>query len=339
MSEESTVDIIERARDAVVGIEAIITSTNIFSESEPNKQGSGFVIDNDGYIITNYHVVMDAESIYVTHKKKQLQGTVINTCAPIDLALVKVDEDLPVAELGDSDDVKVGQRIYAIGLPLGIRGAPTVTSGIISGVKRLIETKIEQEIIFHLDTIQTDANVNPGSSGGPLINTQGKVIGVALAEAAGSHGIGFNIPVKTVKQYFDRVKAEGKYDISWIGIRDALTITPLLNRRLNLGTDYGALITDVDSGSPLEEAGLGPSKWSKLFKQDLESPRCFYSIVSFNNSKVESLEDLLAMVRRCIIGSVVKLGVICKGHASEVNIKVGQISATNNYKISTINKY
>lgn len=325
MSEEEIINVIERARDAVVGIESAAVP-NLFDETGSPRQGSGLVVDEEGYIVTNYHVIMDAESVYVTHENELLQGIVVNICAPIDLALVKVDSSLPAAELGNSDEVKVGQRVYAIGVPFGIRGAPTVTSGIISGTRRFMKTRIGQDSIFHSDIIQTDASVNPGSSGGPLINAQGKVIGVSMAKILGGQGMGFSIPINTVKQYFSQIKAEGKYDISWIGIKDAVTITPLLNKQFNLGTDYGALITDVVNESPLEEAGLGSNKWSKLFRLDHDNQRGLYSVISFNDAKVESLDDLLTMIRHSSVGNMVKLKIICKGRTEEVGVKIGQIS-------------
>lgn len=319
-------DVIAKASESVVSIETHGTQEGFFSEEvSPEMRGSGFVIDSDGHIVTNHHVVQNNKTVYITNRGNIIQGTVVNTSMAIDLALIKVDEELPVSQLGDSDHVKVGQPIYIIGNPMGIMGGPTVTYGIISGVQRSLKIKMGMQDLFLLDVIQTDASINPGNSGGTLIDVDGNVLGVPTAGLSFGQGIGFSIPVNMVKNYVEQVKTTGRYTIPWIGV-DGVTITPHLNKHFKLGVDYGALVTDVVKDSPVDRAGLRRSLWLDLLAESEYPPKSFGTIVSFNDVKVEGFEELLEMIKKSPIGSMVKLGVLIKGRVREVNVEVGEIS-------------
>jgi len=327
---EDILDIIDRASKTVVNIEAQDSGQYLFSDKPHERVGSGFVIDDEGRIITNSHLIQGDKSVYVAHGREILRGDVINACRIMDLALVKVEERLPVAELGDSNSVRVGQRVYLIGNPFGIRGSPTVSNGIISGIRRSVRV----DHAFLLDLLQTDAHLNPGNSGGPLIDAEGKVIGVATAYIPTAQGIGFSIPINTVKEYVGQVKARGSYVIPWIGL-DGVTITPNMNHYYDLGTDYGVLVTGVVRDSPADRAGISPrrtdlvsglGRWLGLIGLDQNPLRASYSIVSFNGLRVEGFEELLRMIRGSEIGSTVKLEVLRQGRRRQIGVEIGETS-------------
>jgi serine protease Do len=215
--------------------------------------GSGFVIDEKGYILTNNHVIDDAERLKVTLPDgKVLRGRVVGSDETTDLAVLKVESEqsLPAAELGNSDNLKAGQMVIAIGNPFGLTGGPAVTAGIVSSLNRSIQTKSGV-----LELIQTDAAINPGNSGGPLVNTKGEVIAINTANMPYAQGIGFAVPVNTAKSILKELIENGKVTRPWIGVA-SMKVTPQVARYYGLPVTEGALVARVEPYSPADDAGL-----------------------------------------------------------------------------------
>jgi S1-C subfamily serine protease len=225
--------------------------------------GSGFVLDKDGHIVTNDHVVDGADTVEVTFLNgPTVHATVVGKDPSADLAVIKVDVDpslLQPVELGDSSALVVGQNVFAIGNPFGQLW--TMTSGIVSAVGRTIQSGTSSYSIP--EVVQTDAAINPGNSGGPLVDTQGRVVGVNAqieSQAGSSSGVGFAIPVNIVKRVAPALIKDGHYNYAWLGITGT-SLTLDLNEAMNLAPDQkGALVINVASGSPSAKAGIQGSQ-------------------------------------------------------------------------------
>ncbi len=283
--DESTVlEVIEKAAKSVVNINTIRRFHDFYYQVVPVQgMGSGIIIDPNGYIVTNNHVVAGAEKIDATLPSGDvLHGKLLGACVSDDVAVVKVDgKDLPVAELGDSDELKAGQTVFAIGNPLGLAGAPTVTRGVVSAVKRTLRS--DRGLIENL--VQTDAAINPGNSGGPLVDAKGRVVALNTALIPFAQGIGFAIPVNTVKRCSTDIIVHGKVVRPWLGV-SGLTITPEIASYYRLPVEKGALITEVMSDSPAEKA--------EIQKGDI--------IVGFGDKAVNSVDDLVKEIHKRKIG-------------------------------------
>jgi S1-C subfamily serine protease len=293
--EKAVLDILEKVSKSVVNISTIKLVHSIFYQVVPVKgMGSGTIIDPKGYILTNNHVVGGAEKIAVTLWNGEiLEGTITSTCTTHDIAVVQVDKDsLPAAELGDSDKLRVGQRVYAIGNPFGLAGGPSVTSGVISAVNRTIES--ENEMLENL--VQTDAAINPGNSGGPLVNLEGKVVAISTAIVPFAQGIGFAIPINSAKSCTNEIVKGKSYARPWLGII-GLSITDEIARYYDLPADRGVLVTKVSDGSPAENVGIVAG--------DI--------IFRMNGTKITRVEDLVGEIHKRKVGEKVKIFVIRKG--------------------------
>jgi S1-C subfamily serine protease len=250
VEEQLVIDIYARVGPAVV----CITAPQRFGECI----GSGFIIDEEGHVVTNNHVVQAASELLVTLADEHtVPAEVIGTDPGSDLAVLDIDvpvEELTTAELGDSSTLRVGQRAIAIGNPFGLER--TVTTGIISSLRRTLDrTDSDFQIA---EVIQTDAAINPGNSGGPLLDSSGQVIGVnsAILSTSGSNsGVGFAIPVDVVKKVVPELIATGHYRHPWIGV-SGQSITSEMVTAGNLAVDSGVLVFTVEPGSPAEKAGL-----------------------------------------------------------------------------------
>jgi S1-C subfamily serine protease len=242
----------------VVQITSEVVSDSFFGEQRGEALGSGFVIDKQGHVVTNYHVVQNASEVYVNFSQDdQLEAEVVGVDPSTDLALLKVDAHqraLTPLTLGDSDGVRVGDEVVAIGNPFGLDR--TVTSGIVSALQRQIRAPNN----FTIDkVIQTDAPINRGNSGGPLLNAQGDVIGVNTQIATGGTsegnvGIGFAVPSNTVKKVVAELREHGRVDHAYLGI-SMQDVSERVAELFNLSAE-GVLITEVAPGSPAERAGL-----------------------------------------------------------------------------------
>jgi serine protease Do len=236
---------------------------NRFFEQMPQRPfkqkslGSGFIISDDGYILTNNHVVAGADEIKVKLTDgREFKGEVKGADEKLDLALVKIvgKDHFPVALLGDSDTIKVGEWVMAIGNPFGLE--QTVTAGIISATGRVIGSGPYD------DYLQTDASINPGNSGGPLFNGRGEVIGINTAIVAGGQGIGFAIPVNMAKGIITQLKETGKVTRGWIGVA-IQTVTPDLAQSFGLPTEKGALVSEVVKDGPADKAGMTERRYTR----------------------------------------------------------------------------
>jgi serine protease Do len=225
--------------------------------------GSGFIIDGRGYVVTNEHVVHDAEEITVTLTDgRELPGKLVGSDPTYDLAVIKIPEsdDLPVSPLCEDEDLMVGEWAVAIGNPFGYLlndTQPSVTAGVISATRRDVKTDATALGIYK-DMIQTDAAINPGNSGGPLVNADGEVIGVntfIFTQSGGSLGIGFAIPISRAKRVVDEIITYGRVRSVWIGLI-VDEITPYVARLRDIEDPRGLLVSGVDQGSPASQAGI-----------------------------------------------------------------------------------
>lgn len=250
-------DVVKKASESVVMVSTVIPSiTSLFIGRELRGIGSGFVIDKK-LVVTNSHVVRGAGRVVVFFSNGDKSEAGVVAVDPYrDLALLETFSDTPKPlELGDSDKIMVGEIVFAIGSPLGLPG-PTVTMGVVSAVGRTIVGKsITGEEIVLEDLIQTDAAINPGNSGGPLVNASGEAIGVATAIVPYAQGIGFAIPINTVKRFLYFIKKYGKPVRAWIGVY-VTQVTPELASAYSLPVDKGLLVVRVVPGTPAYSVGI-----------------------------------------------------------------------------------
>jgi S1-C subfamily serine protease len=253
--EQENISVYKKALPAVVNITSTAVAYDIFYGAVPQRgMGSGFVIDSEGHILTNYHVIESARQVEVTTSdKKKYKAQIIGVDPPHDLSVIQIpSKSVPQAEIGDSKNLIVGQKVFAIGNPFGLSG--TMTRGIISSIRSL-----RGERGFIDEAIQTDAAINPGNSGGPLLNSRGQVIGINSMILTGgveqSAGIGFAIPINTAKAVLDDLVHLGRARYPSLGVR-TLPIGPQLADDLGLAADSGLLVVQVVEGSAAERAGL-----------------------------------------------------------------------------------
>ncbi len=246
---------VEKVSKSVVNIASVRTvHDQLFRVFPVEGVGSGIIIDERCHVLTNNHVVDDAQRLSITLTDGRIfNGKVVGTDEATDLAVIRLDstETLPFAALGNSDDLKIGQIVIAIGNPFGLTGGPTVTAGIVSSLNRKIQ--FEKGV---LELVQTDAAINPGNSGGPLTNTKGEVIAINTAKMPYANGIGFAVPINIAKSVMTELIQNGRVTSRpWIGI-SYVKITRQLARYYRLPTSEGVLIAQVESHSPADEAGL-----------------------------------------------------------------------------------
>ena len=280
-----------------------------FSEGNPPREykqqgvGSGFIMNKEGYILTNNHVVEDADQIKVKLANgKEYDGKVVGRDPKTDLALVKINgaSDLHPLHLGNSDDLKVGSWVVAVGSPFGLE--QTVTAGIISAKGRVIGSGPYDNFI------QTDASINPGNSGGPLINMNGEVVGVNTAIIAEGKGIGFAIPINMAKEIAPQLQERGHVTRGWLGV-SIQGITPELAKSLSLKENKGALVAQVVAGSPAEKAGIEQGD----------------VIVEFGGKEVADSKDLPLIVATTPVGKDVTVKLLRNGQVTARQVKVGEM--------------
>lgn len=275
--------------------------------------GSGVIINSNGTILTNNHVVEGAKDVKVTlADQKEFSAKVLGRDPKTDLAVLKVDakEALPAAALGDSDALRVGDWVIAIGNPFGL--SHTVTSGIVSAKGRVIGEGPYDNFI------QTDASINPGNSGGPLFNMAGQVVGINTAIIPNGQGIGFAVPVNTAKPLIPQLITTGEVTRGYLGV-NIQNVTPDLAKALNLGDHKGALVASVVEGSPAEKAGVE--------RGDV--------IVSYNGKTVKDSHDLPFMVAETPVGKDATLTILRDGQEKNLNITVGKLASNDTSEEST----
>jgi serine protease Do len=255
VNEDLIVNAVQNVSKAIVNIASVRTiHDQLYRVFPVEGVGSGVIIDERCHVLTNNHVVEEAERLRITLTDGRVfNGRVKGTDEATDLAVVKLDstETLPFATLGNSDNLKIGQIVIAIGNPFGLTGGPTVTAGIVSSLNRKIE--FDKGI---LELIQTDAAINPGNSGGPLLNTNGEVIAINTAKMPYAHGIGFAVPINIARTIMNELIQNGRViNRPWIGI-SYVKITRQLAQYYRLPTTEGVLIANVEPHSPAGYAGL-----------------------------------------------------------------------------------
>ncbi|MCB0208078.1 MAG: trypsin-like peptidase domain-containing protein [Anaerolineae bacterium] len=330
------VNIYERVNPSVVNI--LVTVEGQETGSFPNNlfpnqgQGSGFIFDKDGHIVTNNHVVEDAERVDVTFADgATVEAEIVGTDPDSDLAVLKVNttaESLRPVQWGDSDVIKVGQRAIAIGNPFGLDG--TLTSGIVSALGRSLPT--ENGAFRIPEIIQTDAAINPGNSGGPLLNSEGHVIGVNTAivprqDRLGGErsflGVGFAVPANLVKRVVPSLIENGTYDHPWIGF-SGNTVTPEIAEAMELSQVSGALVVEVLSGSPADDAGLRSGTREIVFDNGLDTTIGGDVIIGIEDEEVHNFDDLISFLsRRGTVGDTVTLTIIRDGEEQQVELTLG----------------
>ncbi len=257
--EQVNIEVYKKALPSVVNVTSRAVAFDFFYGPVPQEgQGSGFIIDKEGHILTNFHVIANARQVEVTlANKKKYKAQIIGTDRSHDLAVIQIKApDLRFVTLGDSSQLQVGQKVFAIGNPFGLSG--TMTRGIVSSIRSVREPE-EQGGAFIDEAIQTDAAINPGNSGGPLLNTRGEVVGINTLIATGgagqNAGIGFAIPVNAAKAVLNDLVQYGQVRRPSLGVR-ILPVGPELAQEMGLPADYGVLIMQVIPGGSAEAAGL-----------------------------------------------------------------------------------
>jgi serine protease Do len=261
MPEESIINAVEKVSNSVVNIASVrMMQDQLFRVFPVQGVGSGIIIDDKGHILTNNHVIDGSDRLRVTlGDSKQVSAKVVGTDEETDLAVVRA-EPLEInsndavkfqpVNLGNSEELKVGQIVMAVGNPFGLTGGPTVTAGIISSLNRNVQ--FENGI---LELVQTDAAINPGNSGGPLINTKGEVVAINTAKIPYGQGIGFAVPINTVKSILNDLVENGHVTRPWLGI-STVKLNPRIASFYRLPLVHGALIVNVEPYSPADNAGL-----------------------------------------------------------------------------------
>ncbi len=303
--EQNNINVYRKNIASVVNITSRVMTFDFFYGSVPQEgQGSGFVIDKEGHILTNYHVIENAHDVWVTlHNRKKLRATIVGTDKAHDLAIVQVKgADLQPMTLGDSTKLQVGQKVYAIGNPFGLAG--TLTRGIVSSIRQVQEP--DGMVID--EAIQTDAAINPGNSGGPLLNWHGEVIGIntMIASNVGqSAGIGFAIPINTAKAVLNDLVTLGRVRRPALGIR-TLPIDSELASEMSLPADYGLLIVQAGPGSAADRAGLRGGT-DRAYLGNMPIMIGGDLIVAIDGDKIESQQDLAQVMNKHRAGDTIKV--------------------------------
>ncbi len=284
-------------------------------------QGSGFVIDKEGHILTNYHVIADARQVEVTlHNRKKYKATIVGTDKSHDLAIVQIKApDLQPMTLGDSSNLQVGQKVYAIGNPFGLAG--TLTRGIVSSIRQVQEP----DGLVIEEAIQTDAAINPGNSGGPLLNWHGQVIGIntMIASSVGqSAGIGFAIPINTAKAVVNDLVTLGRVRRPALGVR-TIPIDSEIAEELSLAADYGLLIVQAVPGGSADRAGLrGGTERAYLGNTPIMIGGDL--IVAINGEKIDSQQILAQIMNKHRAGDTMKVTIFRGKKQLEVPVVLGE---------------
>ncbi len=333
--EQNNIDIYKAARTATVNITSIVYQENWFMQVFPSKgTGSGFIINENGQILTNNHVVNGSNNLTVTlSDHKQYKAKVLGADPRNDLALLQIEANrkLPFVHLGDSDGLQVGQKVLAIGNPFGLEG--TLTTGIVSSLGRELAGENSQPLE---DLVQTDAAINPGNSGGPLLDSHGNVIGIntaiygqqSMADGqAGNIGIGFAMPINRAKTMLDEYKVSGRIRLPVLGLR-AYFLQGEMAQALNLPVEGGLLVQGVERGSAADEAGIhGPNKrvivggaYTLGIGGDL--------IVAVDGKTVESNDAIARAMTRKRVGDPLELTVRRGSRTQKIVVKLGESGTT-----------
>jgi len=323
IEEQLVINVYERVSSSVVYITSRVMVIGFYRGPMPQEgTGSGFIIDKEGHIVTNNHVVEGAETIEVTlFDSTRIPAEIVGLDPANDLAVLRIDvppAKLNPVELGNSDALRVGQRAIAIGNPFGLDW--TLTTGVVSSLGRPLRID-EQRYLYNV--VQTDAAINPGNSGGPLLDSYGRVIGVNTAIRSGAENIGFAVPVDTVKRVVPELIERGRYRHPWLGIL-RYSITPDLASKLDLPVEQGLLVARVMTGSPADQAGLLGASQEMVIGN-----RKYYVggdiVLSVDGLALESSQDLIEYLEtRTRVGQVVTLGIHRDGEEEYIEVELGE---------------
>lgn len=313
-SNEDITNILENTTKNVVGISKIKKNgSTIFSSNADEEKlglGSGVIVSENGYIVTNWHVAGNKYSnCYVTLENgKVYNGSVVWAESNLDLAIVKINaKGLNYMSIGDSDNVKVGQSVYAIGNPIGYEFQRTVTAGIISGVNRTIKIEDDKYSTYMEDLLQTDATINPGNSGGPLITTNGEMIGINCVKITSAEGIGFAIPINVIKPVIEKFINENKFEEAYIGIfAYDKEVIPYLDSSIEF--EGGIYVAEISADGPAKNSGL---KIGDI-------------ITKIDNLEINKMSELRNYIYRKAPNDIVTLTILRNNKDSEIKIKLGQ---------------
>jgi putative serine protease PepD len=310
----------------VVNITTVSVERDFFLNIVPRQgAGSGSIINKQGYILTNYHVIHDTRRLEVTLADgSKWQGKLVGTDPDNDIAVLKIEappNKLTVIPMGDSDQLLVGQKVLAIGNPFGL--GQTLTTGIISSLGRTLRA---QNDTLMEDIIQTDASINPGNSGGPLLDSSGKLIGIntaIISPTGASVGIGFAVPANAAKRVIPELIARGYYAYPWMGAI-LMTLLPSDARMLQLAAERGALIVDIEPGGPAYKAGLrGGNRRVRLGNRILIAGGDV--VVAADGRAVDTAESLIRIIRERRPGELLNLEVYRGGNRlEEVKLALGE---------------
>jgi S1-C subfamily serine protease len=320
--EQNNISVYHKNIGSVVNITSKAVTFDFFYGLVPEEgQGSGFIIDKDGHVLTNYHVIADARQIEVTlHNRKKYRATIVGTDRSHDLAVVQIKApDLTPMVLGDSGNLQVGQKVYAIGNPFGLAG--TLTRGIVSSIRSVQEP----DGMTIDEAIQTDASINPGNSGGPLLNLRGEVIGIntMIASNVGqSAGIGFAIPINTAKAVINDLLTVGRVRRPALGVR-TIPIDPELAGQLGLAADYGLLIVQAVPGGAADNAGLHGGN-ERAFLGNIPITVGGDLIIAIDGKKIEDQQELAQIMNNRRAGDSVRITIYRGKKKMDVKVTLGE---------------
>jgi len=320
--EQNNIAVYRKNIPSVVNITSKAVTFDFFYGLVPQEgQGSGFVIDKDGHILTNYHVIADARQVEVTmHNRKKYKATVIGTDPTHDLAVIQIQApSLTPAVLGDSKNLQVGQKVYAIGNPFGLSG--TMTRGIVSSIRPVKEPNgatID-------DAIQTDAAINPGNSGGPLMNMHGEVIGIntmILSSVGQNAGIGFAIPINAAKAVLNDLVTLGRVRRPALGVA-TIPIGPELAEQIGLPVDFGLLVVKVSTGGAAERAGMKGGT-ERAYLGNIPIMLGGDLIIAIDGDEVRYEQDLAQVMNAHRAGDKVKVTVYRGKQKMDMDVTLGE---------------
>ena len=323
--EKNNVAVYEKVADGVVNVTSTAVQMDFFFNAYPTQgSGSGSIIDTKGHILTNHHVVANAQKLEVTLADgSKWPAKLIGSDPDNDLAVIKIDatkEKLKVISMGNSKNLRIGQKVLAIGNPFGLQR--TLTTGIISSLGRTIRSEVGTLIE---DVIQTDAAINPGNSGGPLLNSDGEIVGInsaIISPTGGSVGIGFAIPVNTAKRVVPELLSKGYVTYPWIGA-NIQSLIPEMAKYLKLKIERGAMIAEVVKGGPADKAGL------KGGNQRVQVGNVIVIVggdivVKADQKEVKTNDDLIQYIREKKPGDMILLKVFRKESFIDAKVILGE---------------